>query len=208
MPVDLRELAATEQSAVVTMEMQRGVIGDLAVLPELARAVAESGIVGPTAALLRAGRAAGVRLVHCTAEYRADRAGSPANAPMLTALARMPGRLVAGSPEAAIVPELGPEPSDIVSPMSHGVSPFGGTSLDATLRNLGVKTVIAAGVSVNIGILGLVIEAVNLGYQVVLPVDCVAGLPADYARAVIDNSLALLATRTTSAALIDAWSTG
>jgi biuret amidohydrolase len=205
MAMDLRQLAAPPHTAVLTMEMQRGVVGDLAVLPELARAVSDAGIIEPTAALLRAARSAGAAVVHCTAEYRADGAASPANAPMLAALARTPGRLIKGSAEAALLPELGPDPADLVSPRSHGVSPFGGTSLGVILRNLGVRTVIATGVSVNIGIFGLAVEAVNLGFQVVLPTDCVTGLPAEYARAVVEHSLALLATRTSSAALIQAW---
>jgi nicotinamidase-related amidase len=187
------------------MELQRGVVGDLAMLPDLARAVTAVGIVDPTARLLHAARAAGVAVVHCTAEFRPDRAGSATNAPMLAVLAKNPGRLEAGSPEVALVAELGPEPSDLISPRSHGVSPFGGTALDATLRNLGVRTVVATGVSVNLGIFGLAVEAVNLGYRVVLPLDCVTGVPADYAQAVIDNSLALLATRTTSGQLIEVW---
>lgn len=206
MPVDLRQLAAPRHTAVLTMEMQRGVVGDLPVLPQLARAASDTGIIEQTAALLRAARSAGTAVVHCTVEYRADGAGSPANAPMLAALARSPGRLVGGSPETEIVAELGPEPTDLRSSRSHGVSPFGGTSLAITLRNLGVRTVVATGVSVNVGIFGLAVEAVNLGFQVVLPTDCITGLPPEYAEAVIEHSLALLATRTSSEALIDAWS--
>jgi nicotinamidase-related amidase len=205
-PADLSVLAAPDHTAVLTMEMQRGVVGDLSPIPDLAAAVAAAGTVEATAHLLRAGRAANVRVVHCTAEFRADRAGSAANAPMLSVLMKHPNHLVAGSEAAQLVAELGPEPSDVVSPRVHGVSPFIGTSLDMTLRNLGVRTVVATGVSVNLGVLGLAIEAVNFGYQVVLPIDCVVGVPADYARAVIDNTLALLATRTTSEKLIAVWS--
>ena len=97
--------------------------------------------------------------------------------------------------------------TDLVVPRLHGVSPFTGTSLDAALRNLGVTTVIATGVSVNLAVLGLCIEAVNLGYQVVLATDAVAGVPRDYADAVIENTLALLATRATVDDIIGAWQT-
>jgi hypothetical protein len=41
----------------------------------------------------------------------------------------------------------------------------------------------------------------------VLPRDAVCGIPADYADAVIDNTLAVLATITTVDALVDIWST-
>jgi nicotinamidase-related amidase len=105
-----------------------------------------------------------------------------------------------------LIPELGPEQSDIVLTRFHGIGPMGGTDLDALLRNLGVTTVVATGVSVNVGITSLVMDAVNAGYQVVLPRDAVAGVPREYADAVIDNTLALLATVTTTRDLIAAWS--
>jgi nicotinamidase-related amidase len=73
------------------------------------------------------------------------------------------------------------------------VSPFGGTTLDATLRALGATTVIATGVSLNLGIPGLAIEGVDLGYHVVVATDAVAGVPADYADAVMRHTLALVA---------------
>ena len=79
----------------------------------------------------------------------------------------------------------------------HGVSPFTGTSLDTWLRSLGVETVVATGVSVNLGVLGLAIEAVNLGYRVVVPRDTVAGIPAAYADALLDNTFPLITTVTT-----------
>ena len=49
-------------------------------------------------------------------------------------------------------------------------------------------------------------DAVNHGYQFVLPRDAVAGVPADYADAVIDNTLSLLATVTSTDAVVAAWS--
>jgi nicotinamidase-related amidase len=49
-------------------------------------------------------------------------------------------------------------------------------------------------------------DAVNAGYQMVMPRDAVAGIPEDYADAVLDNTVALLATLTTTDQLIAAWS--
>ena len=57
----------------------------------------------------------------------------------------------------------------------------------------------------NVAVTNLVMDAVNLGYQVVLPRDAVCGIPAEYADAVIDNTLALLATLTTVDDLVAAW---
>jgi nicotinamidase-related amidase len=108
----------------------------------------------------------------------------------------------------SVLPELGPEPSDFVLGRLHGLGPMGGTDLDAILRNLGVTTVVATGVSVNVAIPNLVMDAVNLGYQVVVPRDSVAGVPTAYADAVVDNTLALIATITTTDQLIDVWNPG
>ena len=110
-----------------------------------------------------------------------------------------------GTPGAALVAELGPESEDIVIPRMHGMTPFMSTSLDQMLRNLGVTTIVALGVSVNLGMLGLCINGLDLGYQVVLVRDAVAGVPADYADAVIDNTLSLITTLTTAAELGGVW---
>ena len=85
------------------------------------------------------------------------------------------------------------------------MTPFHGTELDALLRNLGVRTVVASGVSVNVGIVGLAIEAVNAGYQVVIPRDAVAGTPAEYVDAVFEHTLRLLATIVTADRVLEAW---
>ena len=205
MPIDLVELLAPGHTAMLTMEMQRGVVGDLAVIPELATEVAARSVIESTARLASAARLAGTRVIHCTAEFRADRAGSNVNAPMLAMLMRRPGHLEVGSQPAEVVPELGPDPSDIISSRRHGISPFTGTDLDAILRNLGIGSLVATGVSLNLGVLGLAIEAVNLGYRVAVVTDAVAGVPRDYADAVMANTIALLATRVTVDDVIAAW---
>ncbi|MDQ1434692.1 MAG: hypothetical protein QOF59_1508, partial [Actinomycetota bacterium] len=43
------------------------------------------------------------------------------------------------------------------------------------------------------------------GYQIVMPRDAVAGVPDEYAQAVIENTLALVATITTTADVVTAW---
>jgi nicotinamidase-related amidase len=76
------------------------------------------------------------------------------------------------------------------------------------LRGLGISTVVATGVSLNLGIPGLAIEAVNLGYTVVVPTDAVCGVPEDYGRAVLQNTISLVATLTTVDQLADCWKQG
>ncbi|HZQ88003.1 MAG TPA: cysteine hydrolase [Acidimicrobiales bacterium] len=193
---DLRELVRPEHTAVVTSEVQRGVVGPDSILPELAKAA--EGMVDNVAALLRGARAAGASVVHCTATRRPDGKGSNRNARLFMA--------VQGSPLApTVLPELGPEDTDVVLTRYHGLSPMGNTDLDAVLRNLGVTTIVATGVSVNIAITNLAFDAVNAGYQVVIPRDAVAGLPPEYVDAVFQNTLNLVATVTTTADVLGAW---
>jgi len=201
----LGELVAKGRCAVVVMEMQRGIVGDLACIPELGKAVAEAGIIANTARLLRAARTAGVRVIHCTAAFRRDRVGSPGNIPMVNGLLRNPEHLVIGSREVEVCPELGPEPQDLEVQRLHGMSPFAGTELDPFLRSERVTTVIAAGVSLNVGITGLVIEAINHCYRVVVPRDCVAGFPLDYGKLVLEKTIAQLAALTTAEEIAQAW---
>jgi nicotinamidase-related amidase len=127
------------------------------------------------------------------------------NCQLIAAMVRNPNHLLVGTPPTELIHELGPEEGDLVSSRFHGVSPFTGTALDTWLRSLGVETVVATGVSVNLGVLGLAIEAVNLGYRVVVPRDAVAGIPGEYADAVLDNTFPLIATLTTVDELLEAW---
>lgn len=195
-------------TAVVTMELQRGVIGDLAAHPALADEAKAADVVASAARVVRAGRDAGARVVHCTAEFREDRAGSAENAPLLRAVAKAPPNLIVGTESAQVVPELGAEPSDVIASRRHGLTPFPGTDLDAILRNLGVSTVVACGVSINVGILGLVMGAVDLGYRVALVTDAIVGIPRGYGDAVVKNTLAMLATLVSVDDVVAAWSAG
>jgi nicotinamidase-related amidase len=206
MPVELSDLVGAGRAAVLTMEIQRGVVGDLSSFPELAAEVRDLGVIDNTVRLLAAARVAGVPVVHCTAGFRPDRRGSPANAPLIAAMLRRPEHLVDGTAAVELVPELGPAPGDLVSHRGHGVSPFTGTSLDSVLRALQVTTVVATGVSLNLGIVGLAVEAVNLGYRVVVATDAVCGVPRAYADEVMRHTLALVATLASVDEVADAFS--
>lgn len=205
MPIDLAALLAPAHTAIVTSEVQNGVVGEPSALPVLAEA-AQAAMVPNLGKLLPVARGAGVQVVHCTAYRRADGKGANRNARLFAGVQRSPVALLPGTPAVEVVAELGPEPEDLVLTRTHGLNPFGGTDLDAVLRNLGIRTVVATGVSVNVAITNLVMDAVNLGYDVVVPRDAVTGIPQEYADAVIDNTLSLLATVVTTADLLDLWS--
>lgn len=203
----LRELVDPATTALLTMELQRGVTGDLAGMVALADEVRAAGVIDNVAALCRAARRVGVPVVHNTAVYHPtnDRIYK-VNSRIQAVGARQGRRLLAlGQPGAEVMPELEPQESDITIHRLHGMTPFTATSLDQILRNMGITTIIGTGNSVNIGVVGMTISAVDLGYQVVVPRDAVAGVPQAYADAVLDNTIALLSTVTTTADILAAW---
>jgi nicotinamidase-related amidase len=206
MPVDLKALLAPSQAALLMMECQEGVVGERAALGALGEAVRRHGTVGQIARVLHAARAARVPVFHCTMARRPDGGGAVVNCLLLAATRKSGGPgLLPGSPQWQPVKALEPSDGDYVLTRFHGITPFHGTELDQLLRNLGVRTVVATGVSVNVGVLGMTIEAVNAGYQVVIPRDAVAGTPDAYVDAVFEHTLRLLATITTTEQVIEAW---
>jgi nicotinamidase-related amidase len=205
-PIDLSALVAPAHSALVLQEVQNGVVGSPAVLPALADAAAAIDLVGNCARLAHAARAAGITVVHCTAETRGDRKGANHNARLFGGVQKSEVRLLPGSDAVGVPAAIGVDPADIVLPRYHGLGPMTGTQLDPILRNLGVTTIVGVGVSLNVGMTNLAFDAVNRGYQIVLPRDAVAGVPTDYADAVLANTLNVVATLTTTPEILRAWS--
>jgi nicotinamidase-related amidase len=202
---ELRALVDPAHTVLVTQECQEGVLGEAAVFPTLAEAAATS-VVPNGAALCTAARAAGVPVVHCLALHRADGTMERDNAPLYRIAARSGVDLRQGTPGAEVIAAFGPVEADTVVGRFGGIGPMHGTDLDATLRDLGCTTVVAIGVSLNVGLTNLVMDAVNAGYDVVVPRDAVAGVPVDYAQAMLANTIAMLATLTTTADVVAAWS--
>ncbi len=203
MTVPLADLVSPSQTALVTQELQGAVVGPNAGLRALADEARRQALPN-IGRLLPVARSAGVQVVHCLVHRRRDGRGSNHNARLFTA-SRGRVSIDPGSPGSALLNEFGPEPTDLVLSRCHGVGPMGNTDLDAVLRNLGVSTIVAVGVSLNVAIPSLVMDAVNAAYRVVVPHDAVAGVPTEYATAMIDNTLALLATITTTEELMHTW---
>ncbi|HEX7443411.1 MAG TPA: isochorismatase family protein [Acidimicrobiales bacterium] len=204
MAIDLNELVHPDHTAFVTQECQGGVIGANAALPQLAE-IARREMIPNAARLAAAARRAGVPVVHCVAERRDDGQGSNHNARLFLGMLKTPVPLRPGTAAVEVIPEIGVEPGDLVRSRLHGLGPMGGTDLDPVLRNLGVRTIVGVGVSLNIGMLSFLMDAVNLGYQFVMPRDAVAGIPEEYARQVLDNTVSLLATLPTTDEVLAAW---
>ena len=202
MPLDLHVLCEPSHTVLVTQECQIGVIGKTS---PLALKDVAGPIIPAIGALANAARDAGIPVVHCVAWRRADGLGSNENTRLFKAFSKSGLDISPGSKGAEIVPEIGPADGDLVLGRYHGLGPMGGTDLDAVCRNLGATTIIGVGVSVNVGMLNFAMDAVNAGYQFVMPSDCVCGVPTEYADAVIANTISLIATVVPSSEIMAAW---
>jgi hypothetical protein len=87
--------------------------------------------------LLPVARAAGVQVIQGTIHRRSDGVGANSNARLFASAKVSDNDLSPGSEGASVLPELGPEPEDLVLTRYHGVGPMGGTDLDAILEPWG-----------------------------------------------------------------------
>ncbi len=159
----LRALVHPDHTTIVTMELQKGIVGDDALLPALPIAVRESGMLDVAARVCAAARQHGVHIVHQTIRGRADGAGQAINCKIFAIGAKRRAEVGyeptdIGRTGADLVDELDVQPGDIEVTRMHGMTPFTGTELDAVVRNLGTKTIVLMGVSLNLGILGGALE--------------------------------------------------
>ncbi|MFC9175854.1 MULTISPECIES: cysteine hydrolase [Streptomyces] len=201
----LAALSAPDTTVLLTVECQQGVVGPESALPELAAAARSSGVLDNIARLVAAAHEGGVQVIHAVAESRPDGRGANRNARLFRAAARLPVQQHAGTTAVRVAAPIQVADEDLVVRRLHGLSPLAGTDVDALLRNLGCRTLVVTGVSANVAIPNAVFDAVNLGYTAVVPSDAIAGVPAEYTPAMIRNTLALVATITTTDDILGRW---
>ena len=159
---------APARTALAVIDLQRGIAG-APTAPHPG-----SDVVAHAAALAVALRAAGgtVVLVHVTPS--AD--GRDGLRPQTDTPAWRPGPRPADWAE--IVPELGPEPGDVVITKRQWGA-FYGTELDLQLRRRGIDTILLAGISTNAGVETTARDAYERGYEQVFVEDAMAARSPD-----------------------------
>ena len=198
------DLVAPGRTAILVSECQRMVVGDRSSLAAIVEAATP--VLPVIGRLVEGGRRAGVQIVHGTAGRRDDGKGAGRTTRFAGRNERERRQGVAFDPAGLeIVPEIGVDGSDIVISRLHGMTPMTETGLDPVLRNLGVSTIVATGVSLNVALAGTVIGAVDRGSHGVLPTDAVIGIPPDYGRAMLENTYAMVARLTTTDELLSVW---
>ncbi len=166
------------RTALIVIDMQRDFIEPGGFGAALGNDVSLLAAIVPSVARLMAGaRAAGVPVIHTRECHRPDLSDCPPakrlrGAPALRIGDEGPmGRiLIAGEPGAEIVPELSPEPGEIVID-KPGKGAFYATSLGETLEELGIRSLIFAGVTTEVCVQTTMREANDRGYDCLLAED-------------------------------------
>jgi nicotinamidase-related amidase len=193
-------------TALVISECQNNVVGPDSMLPALAAAAAP--VLPVIARLAGAARKAGVPVVHLTFSPVLGNRSSNVHTPLLATANRQEfgGDGAAESRAGQVVEEIGTEPGDLVLRRHTGVSPTHNTELFALLRNIGVRSVLLAGVSLNVAIPVATTELADEGFRVAIARESVAGTPAEHAESMLRHTLRHLAVITTVDEVVAAWS--
>jgi maleamate amidohydrolase len=124
--------------------------------------------VAATVSLLDAARSAKVPVIYTKVLYHPSGMDGGLFVKKVPALRK----LVEGEPLAEIDPSITPKPEDLVIVKNYP-SPFFGTTLGSTLAGLGIDTVILTGCSTSGCVRAAAIDAIQYGYRVIVPRECV-----------------------------------
>lgn len=200
----IRSLSGGQKAALIVNECQIGLLdARYAMFPALAEEAAKRNMIANIVELVHAFRAARLPVFFTPAILRPDLADKKMNS-LISAMSSKSATLIEGTPLVAHMPGLEPTPADYIIQRGAGLIAMLGTSLDLTLRRLGVETVVLTGPSTNVAMPGNAIAAVEFGYHVVIPEDCIAGADPVAHQVIVDHTLRMVATITDRASVIAA----
>jgi len=180
------------RTTVITIDCHRGhldpTVATIPVAPEAAASV-----VASTARLLRVARSSGMAVVHVILQNRVfpDGTPEPMHNPFWAAVEAANQMLtperestisrhnIVGSVQTQLMPELGPEPTDVVINTKRRLSVYRETDLDLTLRQLGADTVILVGINTNTCVQCAAFESLNRDLKTIVVSDCVHSMYGD-----------------------------
>ena len=188
-PADPEAIALNPQaSAVIVVDMQNdfgapgGMFDRAGIDISPIRAVVE-----PTSRVLAGARRAGMKVIYLKMEFRPDLsdAGGPDSPNWLKHLPLGLGKsltspdgsdggvLVRDTWNTAIIPELAPQPGDIIV-SKHRFSGFYATNLDGILKGLDVRQLVFTGCTTSVCVESTVRDAMFRDYRCLVLSDCVA----------------------------------
>lgn len=205
MPTRDLELPA-DRAALLLVELQNDIvhesnIGTPGFRGVLAAQVQRRGVLAKVQALVATARAAGVPVGYVNYARKAD---FPRPRTLLHRRTGATPTLIEGTWGAETHEAVAPTGRDFVFTRSIGVDGSYGTQLYPVMRMLGRDVLMVCGVSTSLAVEGLVRASVNRGFEMVVIEDCCAGFPDAWHDFSVTNILPLLATVTTSPAVLAA----
>ena len=168
----------TARTALLVMDLQRGVVERLAepgeLLSRLARAVGTA-------------REAAVPVIFVRVAFRAGYPEvSPRNRTFSVAVSQAGTRFTEESEATAVHPALGPRDADLVV-VKKRVSAFSGSDLEVLLRSLDVTHLVLTGISTSGVVLSTLREAADKDYQLTVLADGCADVDEEVHRVLIEK---------------------
>jgi nicotinamidase-related amidase len=195
-----------ERAALCIVEMQNDMVHESNIEKRgirgvLAAQVQKRGVIPKLQAVIAAARARRVPILYINFCLKP---GFPRPNTLLHRRSQREPTLVEGTWGVQIHEALAARPEDFVLERTVGIDGSYGTQLYPVLRQLRRSTMMLAGVSTNLAVEGIVRASVNRGFDLVVIEDCCASYPDEWHRFSIENILPLIATVTTSDAVIHA----
>lgn len=192
------------RAALLVVELQNDMVheskvGEKGLGGGLAEAVQRRGVLPRVARLLEKARARGVPVFYINVE---NKPGFPRPRARIFEIANRRGPvLVEGTWGAETHETVRPAPTDFVMRRTCSMDGSHGSGLYAMLAHLRREQLVVMGVSTTLAVEGMVRASLNRGYEVFVVEDCCAGLPQEWHDWSIRNTLPLLATVTSAAAV-------
>jgi nicotinamidase-related amidase len=195
-----------ERAALCIVEMQNDMVHESNIEKRgirgvLAAQVQKRGVLAKLQAVIAAARARQVPILYINFCLKP---GFPRPNTLLHRRSQREPTLVEGTWGVHIHEALAARPEDFVLERTVGIDGSYGTQLYPVLRQLKRTTMMMAGVSTNLAVEGIVRASVNRGFDMVVLEDCCASYPDEWHRFSIENIMPLIATVTTSDAVIRA----
>ena len=206
----LAEIVHPDHTVVMVHDMQNDNTGTGGKYEKIGRRIDVSGIIPPMAGFLGHARAARCRVMYTQYTNLPGFASLPDTRirDQYQALQDPVQRegldaLVDGTWGWQTIDELAPQPGETII-RKYRVDAFIGTPFEYLLRINGIRTIVHTGIATEVGILPTAWHALNMGFFVVVPEDCVDAMQkAHHAEAMA--FLRRLAIVTRSSEIVDAW---
>jgi len=180
-----QSLIERDKTAVVIMDYQNDIVGGF---PENVR----NELLARASKVLTTARRAGIPVIYVAVRFREGYPEISSRDEARRGI-RQSGRLVEGTQGAEIVPEVVPQPGEVVV-TKRRTGPFSTTDLNAILNAKGIDTLVLMGVSTSGCVLSAVRWAADIDYRLIVIADCCADRDDEVQRVLTEKVLPRQAT--------------